>query len=60
MATPIPLRTDYDGVYLRRLARTTKDAAKARRLLALVVIYDGASRADATCLASVTLQIVRD
>lgn len=55
MAASIRLRTDYDGIYLRRLARTTKDAAKARRLLVLVVIYDGASRADAACLASVTL-----
>lgn len=60
MATPIPLRTDFDGAYLCRLVRTTKDAAQARRLLALVAIYEGASRADAARLACVTLRIVRD
>ena len=60
MATPIPLRSDFDGVMLRRLARTTKDAAQARRLLSLAEIYDGGSRSDAARVGSVTLQIVRD
>jgi transposase len=60
MSTPIPLRTDFDGAGLRRLARETKDASQARRLLALSAIYDGASRTDAARIASVTLQIVRD
>jgi transposase len=60
MATPIPLRADFDGVGLRRLARETKDANQARRLLALAAIYEGGSRTDAARIGSVTLQIVRD
>lgn len=60
MATPIPLRADFDGPGLRRLARETKDANQARRLLALAAIYDGGSRSDAARIGSVTLQIVRD
>lgn len=60
MATPIPLRADFDGFCLRRLARETKDASQARRLLALAAIYEGGSRTDAARIGSVTLQIVRD
>lgn len=60
MATPIPLRVDFDGLGLRRLARETKDANQARRLLALAAIYEGGSRTDAARIGSVTLQIVRD
>ena len=60
MASAIPLRADFDGSALRRLARETRDAAQARRLLALAGIYDGGSRSDAAKTGSVTLQIVRD
>lgn len=60
MAIPIPLRADFDGPRLRGLARTTKDAAQARRLLALAEIYDGGSRSDAARIGGVTLQIIRD
>lgn len=60
MASPIPLRADFDGPALRRLAKSTKDAAQARRLLALGEIYDGGSRSDAARIGDVTLQIVRD
>jgi transposase len=42
MAAPITLRDDFDGPGLRRLAKATKDAAQARRLLALAEIYDAA------------------
>jgi transposase len=45
---------------LRKLAKQTKDAAQARRLLALAEIYDGGSRSDAARIGGVTLQIVRD
>ena len=41
MAAAIALRDDFDGPALRRLARGTKDAAQARRLLALAEIRDG-------------------
>lgn len=60
MGSAISLRSDFDGNGLRFLARQTKDAAQARRLLALASIYDGGSRSDAARLGSVTLQIVRD
>src|SRR3712207_4459212 len=60
MAVPIALHEDFDGPRLRKLARATKDAAQARRLLALAEIYDGGSRTDAARIGGVTLQIVRD
>ena len=60
MAAPIALRQDFDAPGLRRLARQSKDAAQARRLLALAEIYDGGSRTDAARIGGVTLQIVRD
>ncbi len=60
MAVPIALREDFDGPGLRKLARATKDAAQARRLLALAEIYDGGSRTDAARIGGVTVQIVRD
>lgn len=60
MGSAVSLRTDFEGEKLRLLARQTKDANQARRLLALASIYDGGSRSDAARLGSVTLQIVRD
>jgi putative transposase len=57
---PIPLRNDFDAAALRGLARRTKDGPQARRLLALAVIYEGASRAEAAQIGGVTRQIVRD
>jgi hypothetical protein len=47
MDQAIPLRSDYTADQLRRLARQVKDAAQARRLLAIAAVLDGASRADA-------------
>ena len=60
MGSALSLRSDFDGVRLRRLARQTRDADQARRLLSLASIYDGGSRADAARVGSVTVQIVRD
>ena len=57
---PIPLRSDFDASQLRTLARKTKNAPQARRLLALAAIYEGASRTEAARIGGVTLQIVRD
>ena len=34
---PIPLRADFDAAGLRSTARRTKDAAQARRLLAIAM-----------------------
>jgi transposase len=56
----ILLRTDFDASQLRTHAKQAKDAAQARRLLALAAVYDGATRTEAAKLGSVTLQIVRD
>ncbi len=44
MAAPVVLRADFDGLQLRMLAKQTKDAAFARRMLALAEIYDGGLR----------------
>ena len=56
----VPLRGDFDAAGLRAAARRTKDAAQARRLLALAAIYDGATRTEAAKIGGATLQIVRD
>jgi transposase len=60
MGQPLPLRPDYDAPALRVAARRSRDAAQARRLLALAAIYEGASRTEAARIGTVTLQIVRD
>ena len=57
---PIPLTTDYSAPHLRDVARASKNAAQTRRLLALAVIDDGATRTEAAAIGGVTLQIVRD
>ena len=44
MSIPVALRSDYDAVRLRQLARRSKDAPQTRRLLALAVIYEGAAK----------------
>jgi len=60
MGAPLPLRNDYDGPALRRLAKGSGDAKQTRRLLALASIYDGGSRSGAAKLGGVGLQVVRD
>ena len=60
MGSAIQLRSDYWADDLRRLARTSDDAAQARRLLALAMIYEGCSRGMAAKTGGVGLQIVRD
>src|ERR1700734_3086072 len=47
MAAPISLRGDFDGPMLRALVLAEKAGSVTRRLLSLVTIYDGGSRADA-------------
>ncbi len=59
MGSAIGLREDFEGAALRRLARLSKSANQARRLLALAQIYDGGSRSEAAKIGGVTLQIVR-
>jgi transposase len=60
MGARIPLRDDYDGLALRRLARQSKSGDQTRRLLSLAEIYDGARRTQAAKVGGVTLQIIRD
>jgi len=60
MGQPLPLRPDFDAAALRSAARRSKDAAQARRLLALAAIYAGGTRSEAARIGNVTLQIVRD
>jgi len=57
---PIALREDFDARSIRVAAKRAKDAAQARRLLALAAIYEGASREKAAEIGGVTRQIVRD
>jgi hypothetical protein len=59
MARAIALGPDFSAAELRRLVRCSKDAAQARRLLALAAIYDGGARSEAARLGNVTLQIDR-
>ena len=40
MGHAIPVRTDYTAGEVRRLAQRAKDAAQARRLLAIAVVLD--------------------
>ena len=47
MPRAIALRPDFSAIALRCLARRSKDAAQARRLLALAAIDDGDTRSEA-------------
>jgi transposase len=60
MAAAVPLRQDFDAATLRSLARRTRAAGQARRMLALAEIYEGGSRGDAARIGGVGLQTVRD
>ena len=55
MAAAIGLREDFGSGRLRALAKMVKDAAQARRLLALAVIYDGGRRTEAARIGGVGL-----
>ena len=53
-------RTELSGQELRSEARRTKDTYQARRLLALALVLDGASRAAAARAAGMDRQTLRD
>jgi|LakMenEpi03Aug12_release.lakeMendotaPanAssembly.Ray.scaffolds.fasta_scaffold463842_1 transposase len=53
-------RTDHDAAELRRRARRTSSPSQARRLLAIAMILDGASRLDAARQAGMDRQTLRD
>ena len=60
MGRAIAVKTGYSGVEVRRLAIRTKDAAQARRLLAIAAILDGASREEAAKMGGMDRQTLRD
>ena len=60
MAAAVRVRDDYSAAGLRKLAKHSDDAAQTRRLLALAVIYEGGSRAEAAKIGGVGRQTVRD
>jgi hypothetical protein len=60
MSALVPLRSDFDTISLRKLARQSRDAGQTRRLLALAEIYDSGLRSDAARTGGVRVQIVRD
>jgi hypothetical protein len=51
---PVPLRSDFDAVQLRVIARKAKEGPQARRLLALAAVYEGATRIEAAKIGGVT------
>lgn len=60
MGRAIAVRTDFTVGEVRRSARRAKDAAQARRLLAIAAVLDGASREDAARIGGMDRQTLRD
>jgi transposase len=60
MGQAVALRTDYTADEVRGLAKRAKDAAQARRLLAIAAVLDGASRAEAARIGGMDRQTLRD
>src|ERR1039457_4691514 len=60
MGRAIAVKTDYSSAEVCGLAKRTKDAAQARRLLAVAVILDGASREEAAKTGGMDRQTLRD
>ena len=60
MGQAIPVRTGYTAGEVRRFAKRAKDAAQARRLLAIAAVLDGASREEAAKIGGMDRQTLRD
>src|SRR5215471_14480590 len=60
MGHAIPVRTDYTAGEVRRFAQRAKDAAQARRLLAIAAVLEGASREEAATIGGMDRQTLRD
>lgn len=54
------VRTDYTAAEVRLLAKQAKDAAQARRLLAIAAVLDGSSRTEAVTNQSVEAVTYRE
>jgi transposase len=60
MGQAIPVRPGYTAGEVRRFAKRAKDAAQARRLLAIAAVLDGASREAAAKIGGMDRQTLRD
>jgi transposase len=60
MGHAIAVRTDFTSGEVRRFAKRAKDAAQARRLLAIAAVLDGASREQAAKIGGMDRQTLRD
>ena len=60
MGTAIAVRADFSSQKLRRLATRVRDAAQARRLLAIAAALDGAAREEAAKIGGMDRQTLRD
>src|SRR5262244_4181599 len=60
MGRAIAVRTDYTSNEVRRIARRVKNAAQARRLLAIAAVLDGATREEAAKIGVMDRQTLRD
>ena len=60
MGAAVGLRQDFGADELRRFAARAKDAAQARRLLALGAVLDGMNRTEAARIGGMDRQTLRD
>ena len=60
MGQAIAVRTDFTAGEVRQFAKRAKDAAQARRLLAIAAVLDGALREDAAKIGGMDRQTLRD
>ena len=60
MGQATAVRTDFTAGEVRWFAKRAKDAAQARRLLAIAAVLDGASREDAAKVGGMERQTLRD
>src|SRR4249919_3246287 len=60
MGRAIAVRKDYRSGDIRRIAQRVKNAAQARRLLAIATALDGAARREAAKIGGMDRQTLRD
>src|SRR5207247_8465591 len=60
MGRAIAVRADYTSGEVRRVAQRVKNAAQARRLLAIAAVLDGAARQEAAKIGGMDRQTLRD
>ena len=59
MPAALPLRSDFDGQTLRKLAQRCSDSNQCRRLLSLAAVYDGMNRTEAARTGGMDRQTLR-